>query len=354
MRHLFWKSPPAHATTASGSEVVKTQPVDLVCTARRRLSALGPDIGFESDGAIPADVIVPASPKPVSIGIVKSVAFLSKPGRLPNNPHKVNQDRCWIMDILDKSGSMYKFCGVADGHGVHGHNVAEMIRTHLGIHLEKQLPLYGDLKTAMKNSHERMSRDIMSSYLDVSFSGSTAISVLFKGDVLYCANVGDSRAIIGSRQDGKWEATSISRDHKPDIAEEAARIAHHGGRVAAYKTPNGEPVGPARVWLKAKDVPGLAMSRSFGDKVAASVGVVAEPEITVSSLSSEDKFLIIATDGVWEFISNQEAVELVAPFLSKGDTKAAAETLCCHAEQKWINEEDVVDDITAVIIFFKN
>lgn len=48
------------------------------------------------------------------------------------------------------------------------------------------------------------------------------------------------------------------------------------------------------------------MSRSFGDEVAASVGVIAEPEIMEYNLKAEDKFIILASDGVWEFISSEE------------------------------------------------
>lgn len=87
-----------------------------------------------------------------------------------------------------------------------------------------------------------------------------------------------------------------------------------GGRVEPYVginifktyTENNEFVGPARVWLKEQQIPGLAMSRSFGDEVAASVGVIAEPEITEWSFKPEDKFMILASDGVWEFISSDE------------------------------------------------
>lgn len=60
------------------------------------------------------------------------------------------------------------------------------------------------------------------------------------------------------------------------------------------------------MWLREDDIPGLAMSRSFGDRVAASVGVIAEPEITEYKFHDEDKFMIIASDGVWEFIESDE------------------------------------------------
>ena len=62
---------------------------------------------------------------------------------------------------------------------------------------------------------------------------------------------------------------------------------------------------------------GLAMARSFGDSAAESVGVFAEPELTEVELTSNDKFFIWASDGVWEFITSQEAVDIVSQYLDK-------------------------------------
>ena len=64
--------------------------------------------------------------------------------------------------------------------------------------------------------------------------------------------------------------------------------------------------GPPRVWLGHMDIPGLAMSRSLGDTVAHSAGVSSEPELSVIQLEPEDRVVVIASDGLWEFMSNQE------------------------------------------------
>jgi serine/threonine protein phosphatase PrpC len=73
------------------------------------------------------------------------------------------------------------------------------------------------------------------------------------------------------------------------------------------------PYGPKRVWLKSKPVPGLAMTRSIGDMAATSVGVTAEPEIKVfSNLNQNDKFVVIASDGIWDRISNEEVMMTIA------------------------------------------
>jgi serine/threonine protein phosphatase PrpC len=110
--------------------------------------------------------------------------------------------------------------------------------------------------------------------------------------------------------------TALSRDHKPELPDESKRILAKGGRIDSFRDyyNNGEPIGPQRVWLAKEELPGLAMSRSFGDRVAHSVGVSAEAETKDFLLSLNDKFVVIASDGVWEFLSNEDVAHIVWPF----------------------------------------
>jgi len=78
-------------------------------------------------------------------------------------------------------------------------------------------------------------------------------------------------------KNGVWKAHALSNDHKPRAPGEYERILKAGGRVEPFKNPTGEFLGPDRVWLKTENVPGLAMSRSFGDLIAKKAGVIAEP-----------------------------------------------------------------------------
>jgi serine/threonine protein phosphatase PrpC len=77
-------------------------------------------------------------------------------------------------------------------------------------------------------------------------------------------------------------------------------------------------VGPNRVWLKHEDVPGLAMSRSIGDNVAHTVGVTAVPVVREYFLKEDDTICIIASDGVWEFMSNKEVAEIAYSYYESG------------------------------------
>ena len=93
------------------------------------------------------------------------------------------------------------------------------------------------------------------------------------------------------------------------------------------------------------------MSRSFGDEVAHSAGVIAEPEIKEHFLCEEDKFIIIASDGIWEFVSSEECVSMVKNFYMKDDIDGALFYVYKESSKKWILEEEVIDDITLIIIF---
>ena len=73
------------------------------------------------------------------------------------------------------------------------------------------------------------------------------------------------------------------------------------------------------------------MSRSLGDKIAHSVGVSSMPEVLELMLSPDDKIIVIASDGVWEFISNDEVANTVFPFYFENQPEAAANALVRYA-----------------------
>lgn len=98
------------------------------------------------------------------------------------------------------------------------------------------------------------------------------MSVLIVGTKVFCANVGDSRAVLVRALQPPLDqilAIPLNRDHKADEPDEEARILKNGGRVQPYRDQNGNQLGPLRVWHLREDIPGLAMTRSFGDLAAA-------------------------------------------------------------------------------------
>lgn len=77
------------------------------------------------------------------------------------------------------------------------------------------------------------------------------------------------------------------------------------------------------------------MTRSLGDMAAKSVGVIWNPEVKVHHLDQQDKFMIIASDGIWEFISNKEALNIVSKYWKKMDVEGACDKLIKEALKRW-------------------
>lgn len=184
-------------------------------------------------------------------------------------------------------------------------------------------------------------------------SGSTCVSIIYTPQKLISANVGDSRAIMGKYYKGVWKSLDITRDHKPSEEDEKKRILDKGGRVEPMKDEDdGSFIGISRVWVQDEEYPGLAMSRSFGDRVAHSLGVIAKPEIKEYKFEEEDRFMVIASDGLFEFISSQEIVDIVKDYYINDDIVGCCEYLYSLSSEKWMKEEEVIDDITMILVFF--
>ena len=274
---------------------------------------------------------------------------------------KYNQDNFFVYNNLNDENDVL-FIGVCDGHGLLGHDVSKYLITHLPSNLNQALKktrkYIRDKKTlykTMKDVFIKTNSDLCKNDLvDTQFSGSTCVTIILTKNQIISGNVGDSRAVMGRYINGQWINIDLTKDQKPDNPEEKERIIKRGGRIEAYKDENGNDFGPKRVWLKTADIPGLAMSRSFGDEVAASVGTISEPEIKYFDITDDDKFIIIASDGIWEFISSKECVNIIKDFYLKKDLKGCLKYLLNESSKRWIKEEEVIDDITAVIIFFEN
>ena len=296
---------------------------------------------------------------------------LSKVGYIPYNPAKVNQDRALELVRFNGSDTQALFA-VFDGHGQLGHEVSTFLTQELPRQMAKQLNSAGgsgDVSSALSRAFVDTNGVLAQrSGIDCTFSGSTAIVVYLSDRHIYTCNVGDSRAVLARRSftTQRFTAHPLSIDQKPDRPDERRRILECRGRVEACKGSRGEDIGPPRVWLAAQDVPGLAMSRSFGDLIAASVGVIARPEVDErlrggsttgsgsGSGSGDECFIVLGSDGVWEFMSDEEVVELVGRVggLTGERAEDAARAVVEEATRRWQREEEVIDDITCVIVYF--
>eukprot|EP00929_Paragymnodinium_shiwhaense_P021856 TRINITY_DN14135_c0_g1_i1.p1 TRINITY_DN14135_c0_g1~~TRINITY_DN14135_c0_g1_i1.p1 ORF type:complete len:265 (+),score=69.38 TRINITY_DN14135_c0_g1_i1:558-1352(+) len=249
--------------------------------------------------------------------------------------------------------------GVFDGHGPEGHHVSLFVKEFLPKLIIKN-PLFkreedgGDIKACLHEAFKKVQSLITTAssmeMFEAQMSGSTAtIAVHSLLDTkLYIAHVADSTGVLGmtGQPSDPIQAIALTRDHKPDLKDERARIEKAGGRVVFDGYAN------HRIYAKKGQYPGLNMSRCLGDIVGhVQCGVTCEPEVLERSIGPEDNILLLCSDGVWEFISPLEAVKMVNQF-PPAKAQKAADKLAKQAWDRWMQEEHgtVVDDITVVLV----
>lgn len=189
------------------------------------------------------------------------------------------------------------------------------------------------------------------SEFDAFGSGTTATVVLINRDIVTVASVGDTRCIMGAEKkvgSNRYKCIELTRDHSCDREDERARIVKSGGVVRRL-------VGdvPFRVFLKGKSHPGLAMTRAIGDASGEAAGIIPIPEISSRKLEStrsgKKSFIVLASDGVWEFLSSGEVVEIVSHF-SPDSTQAAVDCVVKTALERWTAISPfAIDDITCIV-----
>ena len=286
----------------------------------------------------------------------------SKTGYAGEDEKKVNQDNYFVFRNFVNNVN-YIFMAVCDGHGAVGQEISNFLKENLPIDLNHALRdakvdiLKDDISSIItdvfiKENTKLISNEMINSML----SGSTCVSTIYTPLKLITANVGDSRIILGKffPDSQEWKSVDLTQDHKPALPGEEKRILEKGGRIEPMKDEDNTFIGPPRVWLKKQDYPGLAMSRSFGDRVAHSVGVSEEPEIKEYKFCKEDKFFVVASDGLFEFIPSQDIVNIIKDYYLSGDIVGCCEYMYELSREKWIKEEEVVDDITMILVFLED
>ena len=240
--------------------------------------------------------------------------------------------------------------GICDGHGIYGDLISQYISQNLpsflqNISEDNLIQAYIDINNSLINNKK----------IDCSLSGTTCTSLIISLEKIICANIGNTRAILARYENGYYNTINLNRDHKPTELDEIKRIISQGGIIRQnYDKIRKEYKGQERIFLKNSDIPGLNMSRSFGDNLAHSIGVINIPEVKSYEFTGNEKFIVIATDSIWQFIDSDECVEIIKDFYEKNlDAIGALNALVTEAIKRWKKQENKIEDITAVVIFFE-
>ena len=303
---------------------------------------------------------------------IKKVEGISIAGRDEKGRKKTNQDT-FIIEKNINGVKGFNIFGVFDGHGEFGHFASKFVKEYI-INQIKNHPEIKNEKDPKKiytklvsNGYKIIANiyldaDIQIQYqsFDPSRSGTTCIIIFQILENIICANTGDSRAmtVFDPSDDNlfKSKVYPLSYDCKPELPNEKKRILESGGVVEKAYYPDdeeGENNGPYRVWAKGEDYPGLAMSRSIGDMDAKQVGVIPNPQIVEYQIAPFSKYLVMGSDGLWEFISNEECMRICNGFFLRNDCFGLCRELATKATKLWETNDIIIDDITILVAFFE-
>ncbi|KAG1685639.1 hypothetical protein DVH05_007763 [Phytophthora capsici] len=168
--------------------------------------------------------------------------------------------------------------------------------------------------------------------------GSTLLVAMVRDGLLHVGNVGDSRAVVVTRN---GDAIAMSDDQKPNRKDERERLEAKGAFIT------GKPDFMYKVWpfKKMLDVPRvngqLAVSRSIGD-VSLKSFISCDPEVQTRKITKNDRFLILATDGLWDVVTNKQAAQLASRFK---DPQA-----CADALMELALDRHTTDNVTVLVV----
>ena len=208
---------------------------------------------------------------------------------------------------------------IFDGHG--GNDVVKFVKDRLPQLIKNYLNDLCPVELAFKNSFEKVDQELR--FFDSEYIGTTATIVLFKDDKIYCANVGDSKAYIIYDKTYK----QISSDHKCSVEDEAQRIRSNGGKIS-----------------KNRVMGQLILTRTLGDLYVKQFGVINTPDISVNEITTNTKYVVIASDGVWDVIDLDTLVNMSKAGKSVGEF--------CSDIVKLSISKGTKDNVSCIVISF--
>ena len=311
----------------------------------------------------------------------------SLPG-IEKGKQKINQDSYLVLPNINNTKNC-KIFGVFDGHGDNSDILCQEIRDYFidyfsdnniyknqNMFLNKNLEYLNSISNDeklekvynlfTKNNYneinklfDNINKKLHEKYKENNFclkTGSTSNIVVVMNDKkenclnkIISINLGDSKSLLIT-EDNK--AIDLNIIHNPEDLKEKERIEKNGGEISRVDWAD---YGPLRVFYKGKHYPGLAMTRAFGDFNAEPLGINTTPDIREYDIyDKKPKIIVLATDGVWQFLSNEKVKNILLPYYDEDNINGAAQKLVRTALRMWETKNpDFIDDITVIILFFR-
>ncbi|KAI3790889.1 hypothetical protein L2E82_04293 [Cichorium intybus] len=325
------------------AEAVEILCEQRLCSAQFSISVPKPDVVSPESDSVSIDVV--SLPDLIVESPTKFTPTVRSGSHTDIGPRKSNEDEHIRIDNLSNQSEPYtwplpsSFYAVFDGHG--GSEAASYLKNH-AIKLfftDPDLPQTTNITDSflnkLENSHSKafLLADQSLATECSEYCGTTALTALILGRHLVVANAGDSRAVLCRN----GVAVQMSQDHRPSLLEEKIRVESLGGFIEDGYL-NGE----------------LAVTRALGDwymksPVGFESGLTGKPDVRRAVLTEDDEFLIIGCDGIWDVMSNQEAVAVVRRELRLYDDPQR----CAVELVNYALGRDTSDNITAIVVCFR-
>eukprot|EP00190_Bangiopsis_sp_CCMP1999_P005965 CAMPEP_0198726578 /NCGR_PEP_ID=MMETSP1475-20131203/3590_1 /TAXON_ID= ORGANISM="Unidentified sp., Strain CCMP1999" /NCGR_SAMPLE_ID=MMETSP1475 /ASSEMBLY_ACC=CAM_ASM_001111 /LENGTH=518 /DNA_ID=CAMNT_0044488515 /DNA_START=153 /DNA_END=1706 /DNA_ORIENTATION=- len=289
------------------------------------------------------------------------IGILSRTGRNwhENRNFRRNQDAFVVQTDLSDTNEVNLFA-VLDGHGLLGHKVSkiaaklviEFVKRNIRAHLKNPEQL-------LEKAFDHVENSLQQRYLQViECSGSTCVVALQVDNILYIANIGDSRCGTGTvnfgnaivQDSGRTDVSchiDLTRDHTPYDIGERSRILLKGGLVTKVSTGASEYMLRVQIPNNKRRL-GLAMTRSFGDIKFKKFGVSSTAEIRTISLEKRFEYLLLASDGLWGVLSKERVSKIINENCMESAQRVAEllteEAVSEHGTQNFSE----IDDITVI------
>jgi serine/threonine protein phosphatase PrpC len=227
--------------------------------------------------------------------------------------------------IIIKMNKTNCFFSILDGHG--GSSCADFMKKNLyPIFLMERKKFKNNIQKSLLNTYINADNLFLKQNLK---SGSTACSLFINNNTkkFYVANTGDSRIILYANN----KIIQLSIDHKPSIPKEQHRIYRNGGFIKNNRL-NGI----------------LAMTRSLGDINLKNKGLICYPDIITSKITQNIKYFVIASDGLYDVMTNSQIINFINQQLNRGIRKS---TIVKNLIEYAIIDKQSSDNVSAIIIF---
>ncbi|CAK81818.1 unnamed protein product (macronuclear) [Paramecium tetraurelia] len=270
---------------------------------------------------------------------------------------------------INKSQSIEFFVGsLSDGHGEFGSQISSLITEFYIEELKKlfaSVPLLAlslTLKDNLKKIYQQIEQKIIGQTLiDTRLSGASLLSLIIVNNMIYCSNLGDSKAAYYFKSDQqndnpkeirKFVQINLNSIHDTNSGKEVDRIIRKGGKIdqAIFK---GQKEGSLKVWVPKQNYPGIKITRCFGNQIGKSIGISADPDFLEFKIPKSG-YLLIASTGLWEkldILMIDKILENNYPPESWADVDKATKQLGNETKKFWDVDGQGSVDISLSLVY---